>query len=258
MCYSLPVFSPRLQVGQGKTEAGVPRSAAPNPGGWATPLTFFFFPLLLFLNTTTNKELFMGTAPWGGGGGGTPGPAPPPRAPRGSACVRRRVASALAGGEGAPGEGRGGGWGRELHQEAMAAPPWHHPAAYIVGEGSGSPRLGGSERAEGGAGVSVSVCLSVSPSLPRIYGLYFLESGEARMRVQLVCVVLLALASCSLCSGKSRPPPRAGWALAARRPSPPDARICGREVKSFRATAAVRLRARRGAGPGERGFVGVP
>lgn len=27
------------------------------------------------------------------------------------------------------------------------------------------------------------------------------------MRAQLVCVVLLALASCSLCSGKSRPPP---------------------------------------------------
>lgn len=64
----------------------------------------------------------------------------------------------------------------------------------------------------GAAELSLCVCLSLSPSLPRIYGLYFLESGAARMRPQLVCVVLLALASCSLCSGKLR---------RALRPEPP-------------------------------------
>lgn len=58
------------------------------------------------------------------------------------------------------------------------------------------------QRLCGSVCLSLSLCLSLSPSLPRIYGLYFLEGCAARMRVQLVCVVLLALASCSLCSGE--------------------------------------------------------
>lgn len=173
----------------------------------------------------------MPGAPRGRGCGGSL------RAPRGSACVRRRVASAAAGAE--RGEGAaGGGSGRRGGKREGASSGGDVGTAVTSPRGLYSwgrvwvPRLvpaAARQHACGGRGaaglcLSVSVCLSLSlsPSLPRIYGLYFLEGGAARMRVQLVCVVLLALASCSLCSGKSPPPPAPGAPRTARPRSPSD------------------------------------
>lgn len=100
-----------------------------------------------------------------------------PRASGGRWRQRRRVRSGGGGqrerggkkGRGGARKGGRGGGGRALHHEAMAAPPWHHPEAYIVGEGSGSTiwclRPPASVCAEVRSGGALSVCLSVSLSV---------------------------------------------------------------------------------------------